>query len=31
MLNSTWVSSPIPENKPDESKLFKSYWDKFGQ
>jgi sulfoacetaldehyde dehydrogenase len=31
MVNYTWVSSPIPENKPDESKLFKSYWDTYGQ
>jgi sulfoacetaldehyde dehydrogenase len=31
MVNYTWVSSPIPENKPDESKIFKSHWDKYGQ
>jgi sulfoacetaldehyde dehydrogenase len=31
MVNYTWVSSPIPENKPDENNIFKSYWDKFGK
>jgi sulfoacetaldehyde dehydrogenase len=31
MVNYTWVSSPIPENKPDEDRIFKSYWDKYGR
>jgi sulfoacetaldehyde dehydrogenase len=31
MVNYTWVSSPIPENKPDENALFKSHWDKYGK
>ncbi|MCX8043891.1 MAG: aldehyde dehydrogenase family protein [Desulfobacterota bacterium] len=31
MVNYTWVSEPIPENKPDEEKIFKSYWDKHGK
>ncbi len=31
MVNYTWVSRPIPENKPDEERLFKSHWDKYGK
>ena len=31
MVNYTWVSKPIPENKPDEDNLFKSHWDKYGK
>jgi sulfoacetaldehyde dehydrogenase len=31
MVNYTWVSSPIPENKPDENNIFKSHWDKYGK
>lgn len=31
MVNYTWVSEPIPENKPDEEKIFKAYWDKYGK
>ncbi len=31
MVNYTWVSKPIPENKPDEEKLFKGVWEKYGQ
>jgi sulfoacetaldehyde dehydrogenase len=31
MVNYTWVSKPIPENKPDEEKIFKSHWDKYGK
>jgi sulfoacetaldehyde dehydrogenase len=31
MVNYTWVSAPIPENKPDEEKIFKSHWDKYGK
>lgn len=31
MVNYTWVSKPIPEKKPDEDKIFKSHWDKYGQ
>ena len=31
MVNYTWVSKPIPENKPDEEKIFKSHWDKYGR
>ena len=31
MVNYTWVSKPIPENLPDEEKLFKSHFDKYGK
>ncbi|MEE8383103.1 MAG: aldehyde dehydrogenase family protein [Thermodesulfobacteriota bacterium] len=31
MVNYTWVSKPIPENKPDEEKIFKSHWEKYGK
>ena len=31
MVNYTWVSKPIPESKPDEEKIFKSHWDKYGK
>lgn len=31
MVNYTWVSEPIPANNPDEDRLFKSYWDKYGK
>jgi sulfoacetaldehyde dehydrogenase len=31
MVNYTWVSEPIPENKPDEDKIFKAHWDKYGK
>jgi sulfoacetaldehyde dehydrogenase len=31
MVNYTWVSRPIPENKPDEERIFKSHWDKYGK
>ena len=30
-VNYTWVSSPIPENKPDEEKLFGDYWNAHGK
>jgi sulfoacetaldehyde dehydrogenase len=31
MVNYTWVSEPIPERKPDEEKMFKAVWDKYGK
>jgi len=31
MVNYTWVSRPTAENKPDEDKLFKTHWDKYGK
>ncbi len=31
MVNYTWVSKPIPENIPEEDKLFRTYWDKYGK
>ncbi len=31
MVNYTWISWPIAENKPDEDKLFGSYWNKHGK
>jgi acyl-CoA reductase-like NAD-dependent aldehyde dehydrogenase len=31
MVNYTWVSKPIPECLPDEDKLFKMHWDKYGK
>ena len=30
-VNYTWVSSPIPENKPDEEKLFGAFWNAHGK
>jgi len=30
-VNYTWVSSPIPENKPDEAKLFGAFWNAHGK
>lgn len=29
-LNTTWVSSPIPQSVPDESLFFGSHWEKYG-
>jgi sulfoacetaldehyde dehydrogenase len=29
-LNTTWVSSPIPESIPEESVIFGDHWNKFG-
>jgi sulfoacetaldehyde dehydrogenase len=31
MVNYTWVSEPTAEHKPDEEKIFKSIWDKYGK
>jgi sulfoacetaldehyde dehydrogenase len=31
MVNYTWMSEPIAERKPDEEKMFKSIWDKYGK
>jgi len=30
-LNTTWVSSPIPQSIPDESVIFEDHWDRFGK
>lgn len=31
MINYTWVSKPIEAVNPDEERIFKSYWDKYGK
>ena len=31
MVNYTWVSEPIPENLPNEDRIFKTLWDKHGK